>query len=192
MLEPHGHLVDGLTQAMQADEDAPFGIDGAMRVADLRAILRTHYDWAIGRDYDRPDQCARFWYISEEKLEPRLGERAQDAGAAREQPLCIARLAADLARTTTDYAGNVPVATLLLAHPEHRLMVRRAQMAAHHPYGEIRDNLIDAAMLPIDLLRCKLSFFGASRFDPRSDRWVRISLFQGAPYPDDLNRRDAS
>ena len=48
-----------------------------------------------------------------------------------------------------------------------------------------------AEMLPIDLLRCKLAFFGATRFDPRSDRWVRISLFQGAPYPDDLTPGDA-
>jgi hypothetical protein len=54
------------------------------------------------------------------------------------------------------------------------------------PYGEIRDNLLDAGMLPIDILRCKLAFFGATRFDPRSDRWVRISLFQGMPYPDEL------
>jgi len=37
------------------------------------------------------------------------------------------------------------------------------------------------------MLRCKLACFGASRFDPRSDRWVRISLFQNAPYPDDLH-----
>ena len=38
-----------------------------------------------------------------------------------------------------------------------------------------------------DLMRCKLAFFGASRFDPRSDKWVRISLFQNEPYPSDLN-----
>ena len=42
-------------------------------------------------------------------------------------------------------------------------------------------------MLPIDLMRCKLAFFGAGRFDPRSDRWVRISLFQGEPYPSEMN-----
>ena len=41
-------------------------------------------------------------------------------------------------------------------------------------------------MLPIDLLRCKLSFFGATKFDPRSDRWVRITMFQGAPLPDEM------
>ena len=41
-------------------------------------------------------------------------------------------------------------------------------------------------MLPIDLLRAKLSFFGAGHFDPRSDRWVRINMFRGAPFPDEL------
>jgi len=67
-------------------------------------------------------------------------------------------------------------------------MVRRAQMGARFPYAEVRDNLIAEDILPIDLMRCKLAFFGASHFDPRSDRWVRISLFQGAPYPDELNQ----
>ncbi len=38
-------------------------------------------------------------------------------------------------------------------------------------------------MLPLDILRCKLSFFGATRFDPRSDRWVRICMYQDAPFP---------
>jgi hypothetical protein len=36
------------------------------------------------------------------------------------------------------------------------------------------------------MLRFKLSFFGAKHFDPRSDRWVRINMFAGAPYPADL------
>ena len=60
------------------------------------------------------------------------------------------------------------------------------QTLARHPYAEIRDNLIAADCLPIDMLRCKLAFFGAIRFDPRSDRWVRISLFQDLPYPDEI------
>ena len=33
-------------------------------------------------------------------------------------------------------------------------------------------------------------FFGAIKFDPRSDKWVRISMFQGAPLPDDLKSFD--
>ena len=79
------------------------------------------------------------------------------------------------------------VAAFLLRHPEHRHIVRRAQIASRFPYAEIRDNTISAALLPIDLLRCKLSFFGATHFDPRSDRWVRINMFQGAPFPHELS-----
>ncbi|WP_074785734.1 hypothetical protein [Roseovarius tolerans] len=191
MLEPHGDLIDGLGQCMQADEEAHFGIDGAMRVAELRAILQAQYDWAIHTDYSDPAHCARFWYISEEKLEPRLGERFEEEGASRELPLDTGRQAAALWQVLQEEDGDAPLARFLLAHPEHRLMLRRVQTTARHPFAEIRDNLIDAEMLPIDLLRCKLAFFGATRFDPRSDRWVRISLFQGAPYPDDLNPGDA-
>lgn len=96
-------------------------------------------------------------------------------------------MAADLARDLANWPGDDPLAAFLLAHPEHRLMARRVQQSAHCPYGEIQDNLLASDMLPIDLLRCKLAFFGASHFDPRSDRWVRISLYKGEPYPDDLN-----
>ena len=47
-----------------------------------------------------------------------------------------------------------------------------------------------ADMLPIDMLRCKLAFFGASKFDPKSDRWTRITLCQGAPLFDELDNAD--
>jgi len=191
MLEPHGHLIDDLADGMKAEDESQFGIDGTMRVGALRAIMRERYDWAIGVDYDRPEACARFWYISEEKLEPRLGARFEEEGAARELPLDTGRQAAALWRTLEDVPEDTPLARVLLAHPEHRLIARRAQIAANHPYAEIRDNLIDTEMLPIDLLRCKLALFGASRFDPRSDRWVRISLFQGAPYPGEPLDREA-
>lgn len=187
MLEPHGALVDDLADAMCADEDTSFRLNGAMSVADLRTILQQSYGWALAIDFDLPENTARFWYVSEEKLEPRLGERLREDGGELEQPLCIARLAASLAKTLDGRAAEEPVATLLLAHPEHRYMVRRAQMATNHPYAEIQDNLIGADMLPIDMMRCKLAFFGADRFDPRSDRWIRISLFQGAVYPDEID-----
>jgi hypothetical protein len=36
------------------------------------------------------------------------------------------------------------------------------------------------------MLRCKLSFFGAAKFDPKSDLWTRICLFQGAPLIDEM------
>lgn len=186
MLEPHGDLIDGLADCMIADEQATFRLDGAMTVSALSDRLERDYDWALDIDFDQPENAARFWYVSEEKLEPRLGNRFEEDGAALEQPLCIARLAKDLHIALAMWRGDTPLATFLLAHPEHRLMTRRAQVVQRHPYSEVRDNLIAAEMLPIDLMRCKLAFFGASRFDPRSDKWVRISLFQGLPYPSDL------
>ncbi|MEM9097781.1 MAG: hypothetical protein AAGC79_04590 [Pseudomonadota bacterium] len=186
MLEPHGALIDDLGARMAADEAAVFRIDGTMSVDALRAVLALRYHWAMAPDYGARLQSARFWYVSEEKLEPRLGERYDEPGAEREQPLAIGRDAKALMTALKGRDGAEPVASFLMEAPEHRHMVRRAQIAARHPFGEIQDNLIGAEMLPIDLLRCKLSFFGASRFDPRSDRWVRICLYQDAPAPDEL------
>lgn len=186
MLEPHGALIDDLADCMNADEAAAFRIDGTISVAAFRATLERDYDWALKINFDKPEQAARFWYVSEEKLEPRLGERFAEDGAERELPLCTGRMAAELSRDLADWADDQPLAQFLLAHPEHRLMARRVQICARYPFSEIQDNLIAETMLPIDLLRCKLAFFGASHFDPRSDRWVRIALFQGAPYPQDL------
>ena len=187
LLEPHGRLVDDLPASMSADETASHRIDGAMRVGAMRALLEQKYDWALAIDFSDPRNVARFWYVSEEKLEPRLGDRQDEAGAEREQPLGIARLARDLYDDLRDQSADMPLAEYLLAEPGHRYMVRRAQILASHPFAEIRDNLIAGDMLPIDLMRCKLAFFGASRFDPRSDRWVRISLFQNEAYPSDFN-----
>lgn len=186
MLEPHGPLVDDLAESMDADEAAAFRIDGTMAVTELQRCVERDYAWALHTDYDSPQAAARFWYVSAEKLEPRLGERAHEPGAERELPLDAGRMAAALYRALRRWRGPDSVAAFLLAHPEHRLMVRRVQITARHPYAEIRDNLLADDMLPIDILRCKLAFFGATRFDPRSDLWVRISLYQGAPYPDDL------
>ena len=71
-----------------------------------------------------------------------------------------------------------------------RHVVRRAFIAEKFPYSEIQDNTIDNKIIPIDMLRLKLSFFGAIKFDPRSDKWLRISMFQGAPLPNELKKHD--
>jgi hypothetical protein len=188
ILEPHGELIDDLAETMAADEDARFRIDGAMSCAALKAVIARDYAWARRYDFSQEQANARFWYVSAEKLEPRLGERLSEPGAEREQPLAIARDIAALARALDAAPASLAVADFLLRHPEWRHVVRRAQIAARHPYAEIRDNLIDAGMRPIDLLRSKLAFFGASRFDPRSDRWLRISLFAGEPFPEEIAR----
>ncbi|MEL6280753.1 MAG: hypothetical protein AAFR28_18010, partial [Pseudomonadota bacterium] len=124
------------------------------------------------------------------KLEPRLGQRFEEPGAEREQPLAVARDVTLLNDALAEWDDLASVAEFLRQHPQHRHVVRRAQIAADRPYAEIQDNLIDASVLPVDLLRAKLSMFGATRFDPRSDRWVRICMYQGAPFPAELAAED--
>jgi hypothetical protein len=46
--------------------------------------------------------------------------------------------------------------------------------------------LLDRNILPMHLLRCKLAFFGVSKFDPRSRLWVRNTMFQGAPLLEEI------
>lgn len=191
MLEPFGDLVDDLADGMGCNETDGARIDGAMTLGDLGDLITANYGWALGDDYEKPQDCARFWYVSQAKLEPRLGERFDEPGQDLEQPLDMARAVAALAEDLNASAPDLRVAAFLQSHPVHRRIVRRVQLSRQAPYLEIRDNLISADLMPIDMLRCKLSFFGATRFDPRSDRWVRITMFQNAPFPDELLDGDA-
>jgi len=184
MIEPFGDLVDDLTQQMGTDRRPH--LDPAMTGADLGVLIARDWDWALC-DYEVPAACQKFWYVSEIKAEPRLGLRHEEAGAELESPLDIAR---QVCRLANDIDPLEKVADLLARLPEHRAAVRRVQGLAAAPFAEIRDNLIGQDCLPVDMLRCKLSFFGAAKFDPKSDRWTRITLCQGAPLWDELEAAD--
>lgn len=185
VLEPHGDLIDDLVHSMASAVEPR--LVPAMRVAELGRHIQEAFRFALDIDFSESSQTAQFWYVSEEKLEPRLGLRDQEDGADLEMPLDIARQVQAVARDLATADPSETVAAFLLRHPQHRYAVTRVQTVAEHPYSEIRDNLIAATCLPIDMLRLKLSFFGASKFDPRSDRWTRITLYQGAPLFDELS-----
>ena len=157
-----------------------------MRLSELKALLSDRFSWALAIDFDDPEALLKFWYASEEKLEPRIGDRFSENGAEMEEPLDIAREAKRLAKALDMADGDEITARFLIARPDLRRIVRRVQSNRWAPYGEIQDNLIGADCLPIDMLRCKLSFFGASKFDPKSDLWTRVTLFQGAPVFEDI------
>lgn len=187
IMEPYPDLVDGLSGCMADSNRQASVIDGSMSIGVARSLLERSFGWALSIDWTLRENCARLWYVSAEKLEPRLGERFDEPIEPYEEPLAPARDAALAYQTMATWDDNKRVAELLLQHPEHRHTLRRAQMWQVAPYGEIRDNTISETVLPIDMLRAKLSFFGAIHFDPRSDRWVRICMYAGAPYPEDLN-----
>ena len=102
----------------------------------------------------------RFWYVSAAKIEPRIGDRFADEGAALENPLDIARRVAALHCDL--HENDQPVFASLAVHPDHACAVDRVAIQACYPYSEIRDNLITATCRLIDMLRCKLSYFGAT------------------------------
>ena len=180
--------VDGLADCM-ANPHTP-KLDPGMTLTELKVILDQHYAWASAVDLADPAAQTHFWYVSEEKLEPRLGNRHNEDGAEREMPFNIPLYIDQLRRAVAGTELHQTVAEFLMMRPDLRHIVRRVQTTARYPYGEIRDNLVDETCRPIDLLRCKLSFFGASKFDPKSDRWTRITLYQGAPTADDLCQPD--
>lgn len=191
ILEPYGDVVDGLGTCMADTSSETFVIDGTMSIAQTMALIQQSHGWAIDLDWSKPENCARAWYVSQEKLEPRLGERFDEPIGAYEQPLAPARDAALAHRELAGWDSAAPIADFLAQHPEHRHSIRRAQVTPFAPYSEIRDNTISAAVMPIDMLRAKLAFFGATHFDPRSDRWVRICMYSGAPYPTGLTPENA-
>jgi hypothetical protein len=182
VMEPFGDLVDGLCECMH-DPGLAF-CPPLSGTAALRRAIEDSHAWALAPAYDAPDQCGQFWYVSEAKNEPRLGQRFEEPGAELESPLDIGRQIKGLYQALPE--ADQPISAFLAEHPEQAAAVARVQCAQAHPYGEIRDNLIAASCLPIDMLRCKLAFFGASKFDPKSDRWTRITLCQGAPLADEL------
>ncbi len=186
LLEPQGALVDDLTEGMAEERDAGMTLDGRMSIAKMRSIVEDRYGWcrswaSEGRNDASREEARYFWYVSEEKLEPRLGERAIDEGCALEQPLTIGWDVARLYKALTEEPPRSLLGEMLLRRPELRFAARRVQLLHDYPYAEIQENLVGSALYPVDLLRCKLSFFGATRFDPRSDRWLRIAMYRGAP-----------
>ena len=194
LIEPHGDLVDDLADTMAVDEAQYFPVNGAGTVSAAIELVEKNYRWTLDINYSRKENCARFWYYSEEKLEPRVGERFDEPGAEKEHPLAYGRDVASLHQDLLLFAArqgeDVLLAHFLLGHPQHRHSIRRIQIADVLDYAEIRDNLIASDMVPVDLLRCKLSFFGANKFDPKSDRWVRINMYQHAPFPDEFDHTE--
>ena len=181
LLEPHGELVDDLTDSMQTSLGTK--IDPKMDIKKLKKLIEEYFSWALEIDFDDLENQRRFWYYSEEKLEPRFGDRYSDLGAEKEMPLAVARDVYICHQKLINFPEDIAVGRFLLLHPEFRQIVRRIQTVVRFPYAEIRDNIIQTNTRPIDLLRFKLAFFGASKFDPKSDLWTRITMFQGAPHP---------
>ena len=190
MMEPFDDIVTPLIQEMSSEEGKYFNIPTERTVAELKAILENKYSEILNIDFSKKENNLNFWFISKNKEEPRLANRFDENGADLEQPLAIARDIKKLYDLLSISKNSWTIAKFLSTNNELRHVVRRAFIVEKFPYSEIQDNTIGQEIMPIDMLRLKLSFFGALKFDPRSDKWLRICMFQGAPLPEQLKNYD--
>ena len=186
IMEPYEKIVSPLIKTMSADEDIYFTIPINKTISDLRNILELNYTDILKIDFTQKENNQNFWFISKNKEEPRLANRFKDNGSELEQPLAIARDICQLYQRISNEKNSLTIGKFLMNNNDLRHVIRRAFLTEKFPYAEIQDNTIGSKLMPIDMLRLKLSFFGAVKFDPRSDKWLRICMFQGAPLPNEL------
>ena len=190
MLEPFDRIVKPLISKMSSDEDKYFTIPTYRTVEDLRNIIEKRYPNILKINFEKKENNKNFWFISKNKEEPRYADRFEENGSELEQPLAIARDIKKLYEVLLVSKNSLTIDKFLIENSDLRHVVRRAFIIEKFPYSEIQDNTIGEEVIPIDMLRLKLSFFGALKFDPRSDKWLRICMFQGAPLPIDLKNFD--
>ncbi|MDB9922598.1 hypothetical protein OAC96_00045 [Candidatus Pelagibacter sp.] len=190
MMEPYNNITEPLVSNMSSDEDRYFDIPTNRTVNELQKIIENKYPNILDINFDQKESQQNFWFISKNKEEPRLADRFEEHGSELEQPLAIARDIKKLYEKLLSEKNNITIAQFLSSNSELRHVVRRAFIVEKFPYSEIQDNTIGKDIVPIDMLRLKLSFFGALKFDPRSDKWLRICMFQGAPLPTELKNYD--
>ena len=186
MMEPFDEIVQPLIKNMSSDEERYFRIPTERTILELKNILKQRYPDILKIDFEDKSNLRNFWFISKNKEEPRYADRFEEEGAELEQPLAIARDIKRLNDQLNSCKDDLTIDRFLMNNSDLRHVVRRAFIIEKFPYAEIQDNTISENVVPIDMLRLKLSFFGALKFDPRSDKWLRICMFQGAPLPNEL------
>ena len=189
-IEPFPELLDDLTNEMGTDEQNTVAI--GYKVNELIKIIQDKYSWALKIDIKNPDENFYFWYTSQAKLEPRLGATQIDHGKEKQLPFDIPQQVQNALKILTKLPDDMTGAEAMILHPEIRNIIKRVIINDNFPFSEIQNNLVGKKVRPIDLLRCKLSFFGATKYDPKSNLWTRITLFQGAPLPHQLQEENAT
>ena len=190
MMEPYDDIITPLINQMSSEEEKYFNIPTSKTVNDLKNILENKYTNILKIDFSKKENNQNFWFISKNKLEPRVANRYIEDGSNLEEPLAIARDIKKLYERLSNQKKILLIGKFLIENNDLRHIVRRAFLIEKFPYSEIQDNTIGSNLIPIDMLRLKLSFFGAVKFDPKSDKWLRICMFQGAPLPTELKNID--
>ena len=190
MMEPYDNIIEPLVKHMSSDEEKYFNIPSSRKLIELKKIIETKYKSILNINFNDKKSSTFFWFISKNKEEPRIANRFEEYGSNLEQPLAIARDIKKVYEKISNENLSKTVADFLVDNDELRHVIRRIFISEKFQYSEIHDNTISESLIPIDMLRLKLSFFGAQKFDPRSDKWLRICMYQGAPLVNEIKNSD--
>ena len=190
MMEPYDNIIEPLVKNMSSDEEKYFNIPSNRKLIELKKIIETKYKSILNINFNDKKSNTFFWFISKNKEEPRIANRFEEYGSNLEQPLAIARDIKKVYEKISNENLSKTVADFLVDNDELRHVIRRIFISEKFQYSEIQDNIISETLIPIDMLRLKLSFFGAQKFDPRSNKWLRICMYQGAPLVNEIKNSD--
>ena len=190
MMEPYDNIIEPLVKNMSSDEEKYFNIPSSRKLIELKKFIETKYKSILNINFNDKKSNTFFWFISKNKEEPRIANRFEEYGSNLEQPLAIARDIKKVYENISNENLSKTVADFLVDNDELRHVIRRIFISEKFQYSEIQDNTISETLIPIDMLRLKLSFFGAQKFDPRSDKWLRICMYQGAPLVNEIKNSD--
>ena len=188
LLELYPEDSESLAEDMSDNEEMQ--INESQTLNELNKLIKNEYSWALKVNFADKNSDFLFWYISAAKLEPRLGERYNEDGSELEQNLGVAKMVKNFHSIIQKENLNLSVAEYLLQKPEYRGIIRRIQSLEKYPFAEVQDNILSKDTIPLNMLRFKLSFFGANRYDPKSDKWLRVSFFSGAPFLSNLSKHN--
>ncbi|HVU91244.1 MAG TPA: hypothetical protein VHC23_03355 [Jatrophihabitans sp.] len=179
LIECLGEDVDPLLERAVASElpDA----DPLQSVAELAALVRDEYAWALAVDLDAPGAENQIWYKSRDAEEPRRGPVDEvppgTVDLALALPALLQRLDALLATTPATTVGE-----FLAAHPELRWIVERVQSLAGRPFHTPHANVHDDAFVPVHLIRLmNVAVYGIDKTRDYLGRNLRGLMFHGAP-----------
>ena len=183
-LELFPKVTDSYSGKMNASDKVTLNTNYS--IAKIKSLIKLNYSWALKINFNHSSSKYFFWYVSETKQEPRLGLSKEDHGYEKRLPLDIAKQISDLNETLKKMPDKMKISEFCLKHHKFKSIIKRVLINEKYQFSEIHENLEDKKMRPIDILRFKLSFFGACKFDPKSNLWTRITLFQGVPLPKNL------
>lgn len=168
--------------AMHADESLAF--PPALAAGELLSLIRDRFSWVnrFAPDGERPF----FWYSSEENMEPRRGERGVDEGEDYALPVNILGRLEQLMAALEASAQDESIARFLVRNPDMRFMVAWSFTLADLDYSIARMDLLAAEFSPLQIMRFQLATYGMLKFRPRSKTWLRATIMQGAPVPEEL------